>query len=74
MNIFKVNTTAYEEEDFYIQSSLTAKQITDVIKPIVMAERLGRDEYDNSDLINALTDAYPRKKIDIIYDFETISI
>jgi len=74
MNIFKVNTTAYKEEDFYIQSSLTAKQIIDVIKPIVMKERFGGDDYDNYDLIKALKDVYPSKKIEYYYEFETISI
>ena len=74
MNIYNVNTTAYKEEDFYIQTSLTAKQIADVIKPIVMKERFGGDDYDNDDLIKALKDAYPSKKINYYYEFEKISI
>ena len=74
MNTFRINTTAYNEEDFFITSNLTEKEIIDVIKPLVIAERNGNDEYDNEDLCRALITAYPNKKIEINYSFEKISI
>jgi hypothetical protein len=39
LNLFQVNTTAWEEEDFLLMTSLTEEQITEVIKPIVEEER-----------------------------------
>lgn len=74
MKVFRVNTTAYKEEDFFILTTLTEEEIVEVIKPIVQEERFGRDEYDNEDLINALQERYPRKKIEFITEFELITI
>jgi len=59
MNIIKINTTAFEEEDFLLQTSLTHEQIIEVIEPIVLLERIGVREYYNDDLIEALVMAYP---------------
>ena len=47
MNIYKVNTTTYEEEDYFLQTDLTEQEIVDVVTPIVMRERDGYEEYDN---------------------------
>ena len=73
MKIFKVNTTAYEEEDFFLLTDLTEQYITEVINPIVMAERDGYEEYDNETIINALRKRYPHKKIEMIVDFEQLT-
>jgi hypothetical protein len=59
MKNFRINTTAFEDEDLLITTDLSEKQIIEVIKPIVEAERNGDEFYDNSDLINALSIAYP---------------
>ena len=79
MNIYKINTTAYEEEDFYLLTTLTKKQIIKVIKPIVEKERNSDEEnedsfYDNETLTQSLIDAYPKHKIFMYMDFETITI
>lgn len=66
MKLFKVNTTAYEEEDFFLLTDLSEQDITEVINPIVMAERNGYEEYDNDMLIQALEKRYPRNKITMI--------
>ena len=47
MNIFKIQTTAYEEEDFFLHTELDEQDIVEVINPIVMAERDGYEVYDN---------------------------
>jgi len=73
MRLFKVNTTAYEEEDFFLLTDLTEQDITEVINPIVMAERDGYEEYDNDMLIQALEKRYPRNKITMIVEFEQLT-
>ena len=74
MKIFRVNTTAYEEEDFYLQTELTEEDIVEVIMPIVNAERDGYEDYDNEMLLNALINRYPRMKIELYTEFELITI
>jgi len=59
LNLFQVNTTAYDEEDFLLLTSLTEEQITKVIKPIVDDERENEVEYDNETLVDALIREYP---------------
>jgi len=39
LDLFQVNTTDGDEEDFLVLTSLTKEQITEVIKPIVEKER-----------------------------------
>jgi len=73
MNIFRINTTAYEEEDFYIMTTLTPKQIAEVVTPIIEAERDGYDEYDNLNLIHVLKDRYPLEVVELRVDIETLT-
>jgi hypothetical protein len=74
MKIYKVNTTAYEEEDFFLQTNLEQDDIIEVIAPIVNAERDGYEDYDNEMLLDALVKRYPRKKIELYTEFELIII
>ncbi len=74
MNIFKVSTTAYKEEDFYLQTELDEVDIVEVITPIVNAERDGYEDYDNEYLLDALKKRYPRKKIELYVEFNLITI
>jgi len=39
LNLFQINTTAWEEEDFLLQTTLTKEQVVKIITPIVMYER-----------------------------------
>lgn len=73
MKIFKVSTTAYEEEDFFLLTDLTEQDITEVINPIVMAERDGYEEYDNETIIIALRKRFPKKNITMIVEFEQLT-
>jgi hypothetical protein len=57
--LFQINTTAWDEEDFLLETTLTEEQIVSVIKPIVMNERDNDVEYENSDLVTKLQEAYP---------------
>lgn len=63
MKAYEINTTAWNEENFVLFTDLTEGQITDVITPIVMAEREYGEEYTNDDLIDALLNAYPSNQI-----------
>lgn len=74
MNIFRVNTTAYTEEDFYLQTELEEQDIVEVIMPIVNAERDGYEDYDNEMILDALKKRYPRKKIELYVEFNLITI
>lgn len=82
MNIFRINTTAYEEEDFYIMTTLTPKQIAEVLTPILEAEREnyddydkrdGHEEYDNDYLIGVLRQTYPLEVVEHRVDIETLT-
>lgn len=72
MKVFKICTTAYREEDFYLLSDLTEDQIFKVINPIVMAERDGEEDYDNEQLLEALRNKYPKKRIEMFDEFDEI--
>lgn len=74
MNIFRINTTAFEEEDFYLMTDLSEQDIIEVINPLVNQERNGYEEYDNDDLVYALGQRFPNAYIEFYPDFETISI
>jgi hypothetical protein len=63
MNLFRINTTAYEEEDFLLVTDLTESQIKKVIKPLVRAEREDGDFYDNETLVAELVSRYPKHTI-----------
>lgn len=62
MRVIKINTTAWEEEDFYLVTTLDDNQISDIIQPIVSSS----SEYNNDTLINALKKEYP-------FDFVSIA-
>lgn len=72
MKVIKINTTAYEEEDFYLMTDLSEDDLYEVIMPIVNQERDGYEDYDNESLLLALKKRYPTKRVDII-EIEEIS-
>lgn len=66
MKLYRVNTTAYEEEDFFLLTDLTEQDITEVVNPIVMAERDEDEEYDNESILKALKKRYPNNNITLV--------
>lgn len=44
LNLFQINTTAWGEEDFLLQTTLTEKQVVKIITPIVMDQRKLEEE------------------------------
>jgi hypothetical protein len=73
MRVIKVITTAYSEENFFLLTNLTDEQISEVIQPIVNAERDGYDEYDNEFLCNELLSRFPNNHIEMIIDFDELT-
>jgi hypothetical protein len=74
MNIFRINTTAYSEEDFFLLTDLTEEKIEKVITPVVMLERDDERYYTNEELVDDLILAYPSSFIRMYTEFETITI
>ena len=76
MNIYRVNTTAFKEEDFFVMTTLSQEDIAEVIIPIVNEHRDGEsdEDYDNDQLIVALKKRYPNDTIEHYQDFQTIII
>ena len=58
LRLVEINTTAFEEENFFLITDLSDEQIEEVIAPIVEAERNQEDYYDNESLIGALLMVY----------------
>lgn len=73
MKIYKINTTAYEEEDFLLLTDLNEQDITEVVNPIVMAERDEEEEYDNETIISALRKRYPHNEIQWLEQIEQLT-
>ncbi len=63
MNIFRIKTTAWEEEDLVLLTTLSDSQVKDCLYPIVELERDGKSVYDNDDLVSALMLDYPEATI-----------
>jgi hypothetical protein len=74
MRVIRINTTAWEEEDFYLLTTLTDDQIIEVVKPIVQAERDGDECYDNETLVEVLKDLYPNEQVEMYVEFDKLKI
>jgi len=72
MNIYKINTTAYEEEDFYVMTTLPYEKIKYTLTTIVRG--VEDAEYDNDSLVDALQSQYPNDIIIHISEIEKITI
>ena len=73
MNIFRINTSAWDEEDFYLMTSLTEEKIKKVIQPMVEYERENEMMYDNEEYLNALQEKYPRSVIEMHQYIEVLN-
>jgi len=72
MRVIRINTTAWEEEDFFLVTTLEDDQIAEVIQPIVNLERDGYEQYDNDILVQALKDRFPLEYIDSYTEFDKL--
>lgn len=74
MNIFRINTTAYEEEDFFLLTDLKEEDIIEVIMPLVNQERDGYEEYDNYTLVESIKKRFPNAYVSMFSEFDLISV
>jgi Mg/Co/Ni transporter MgtE len=75
LRIVSVQTTAFDEENFILFTNLTDEQISDIIEPIVLAEREDAENwYDNDILTQALEDAYPDNYIHALNGLDKLTI
>jgi hypothetical protein len=65
MRVVRINTTAYQEEDFYLLTTLDDSQIAEVVKPIV--------NEDNETIWRALTERFPMEHIDMYNEFDQLN-
>ena len=63
MNVFRISTSAWDEEDFFILTTLDPEQIRKVIQPMVEYERENDILYDNEDYVLCLQQRYKRAKV-----------
>jgi len=73
MQVFRINTTAYEEEDFYLMTTLSPSQIKSVIEPMVHNERVNDEFFENDEYVLELIKRFPRDEVRLYTDFETIN-
>lgn len=66
MRIIRINTTAFEEEDFWLLTTLDDDQIIEVVRPI--------SDMNNEDLFRELTLTYPSETIIMYNEIETLKI
>lgn len=66
MQVIRINTTAFEEEDFHLLTDLNEDDLYEVIMPIVNEERDGEGYYDNEELVIALKKRYPHNLVQMV--------
>lgn len=74
IQVLRINTTAYKEEDFFLLTDLSEDDIIEIITPIVELEREGFVDYDNEALVSALKTRYHGRLIEMYSDFDTLTI
>lgn len=63
MNIFRIRTSAWSEEDFTLFTQLSEHQVRSVIQPMVEEERAQDFVYSNEEYVSALFNKYPKAVI-----------
>lgn len=72
MQIYRINTSGWEEEDFFLLTTLTADQVKSVIAPMVHSERVNDFLYDNEEYLDELKKQFPNEQISMHYEFQTL--
>jgi cell division protein FtsL len=50
MQLIKINTTAYKEEDFYILTNINTEQLTHELEEYIQHKRTNDIEYNNKEI------------------------
>jgi len=75
IQVFKLSTTAWFEESFYVLTNLSEEQVRSVIAPMVAEERndpLEEMFYSNEDYISKLAESFPDNIVEFHQDFEEL--
>lgn len=72
MNVFRISTNSWDEEDFFILTTLDPEQIRKVIQPMVEYERENDILYDNEDYVLCLQQRYKRATVTFYQYIENI--
>ena len=75
MQVFKITTSAWYEESFYVLTNLSEEQVRSVIAPMVAEERnesLDDIFYSNEDYVSKLAETYPSNVVEFHQDFEEL--
>jgi tRNA nucleotidyltransferase (CCA-adding enzyme) len=73
MQVYRINTSAWDEENFYVLTTINKSEIKSVIGPMVKKERDEDFIYDNDDYVYELKKAFPREDIRMYTEIETIT-
>jgi hypothetical protein len=73
MQVYRINTSAYEEEDFYIMTTLSESQIRSVIEPMVHNERVNDEFFENDEYVLELKKKFPREDVRHYSEFEILT-
>jgi len=75
MRVIRIKTTAYNDRDFYLLTTLSDEQISKCLDNIISDERNGVGlEYDNDDLFEVLKNEHPNEKIEMWNGIETLEL
>lgn len=50
MQLIKINTTAYKEEDFYVLTNINTEQLTNELKDYIQHKRNNNIDYSNKEI------------------------
>ncbi len=74
MQVYRIKTSFWDEEDFFLLTDLSVEQINEVIQPMVEYER--EDEsgniFTNDEYVTALAFRYPNALIRDYVNFEVL--
>jgi hypothetical protein len=73
MQVYRINTSSWGEEDFFLLTTLSEQQIKSVIEPMVHSERVNDFLYDNEEYVIELEKRFPNEKVSMYNEFEKLS-
>jgi hypothetical protein len=72
MQVFIIRTTDWQEDDFYIMTSLKESQVIKVIQPMIDFEKANDLAGNPNEYVSALSSAFPKAIVVSEDNFETI--
>jgi hypothetical protein len=75
MEIYRIKTSSWDEEDFFLLTDLSVEQINAVIQPMVEHEREDEEGeiFINDEYVIALEKKYPNALVQYYVSFETLT-